>query len=643
MRGFPGMRAGAVLLAGILAAWVTGSCGGSDSAPDLDEPGSAALVWPADDAPPGVADCRECHASVVANWLDNAMAHTLGPLPAELPGGPAANWSVHPVSGFGYRVERDAAGARIVEARPAPVGSPQLPAHRREQRLVARIGAGVHVVSLVAEENGRWTFAPLEWFPAAGFVPAPHQQFATGGPPPGLVRPITGECLGCHTSEAVPATWPLNAFGEWRPRGIGCEACHGPGATHVARMQEALAAGVNSGWPEDNGIANPANFPVARQLDVCARCHLQGDARLELLPDGAPPYRPGDDLFARRAVFVDATPGEDFGFVSQVERLALSACFQESPQMSCTTCHDPHVPARLQPRERMLAKCAGCHAQPHRAVPVATKGRDCVQCHMRRSQPFDLGHVAIHDHFVRVRPAPPAEAPLRALQSTDAGLVRFAYRAQDPPRLDAQQTAQLQAVAHGHLGHLSEAAAGFAQLAPPGRAAGTAAAPGAPQALPMLHFVRGRVLTALGRKDQAEAAYRDALRLDADLVDARLNLGWLLLEKAERARTADLSTQAALEEVRALAEATARAHPLAAVPWNQIAFAARFQDRPAEAAAALDESLRRDPAQADVWRARAQTHGEAGERSAARRALLEAFRLAPDLPGLADELARAGG
>ena len=36
--------------------------------------------------------------------------------------------------------------------------------------------------------------------------------------------------------------------------------------------------------------------------------------------------------------------------------------------MTCTTCHDAHLPSRRQPREELVAACIQCHADPHARV-----------------------------------------------------------------------------------------------------------------------------------------------------------------------------------------------------------------------------------------------------------------------------------
>jgi hypothetical protein len=67
----------------------------------------------------------------------------------------------------------------------------------------------------------------------------------------------------------------------------------------------------------------------------------------------------------------------------QCEQLARSKCFQASPEMTCSTCHDVHKPepdpAALSPR------CLACHkvemTETHSQVGAALTN-NCVDCHM---------------------------------------------------------------------------------------------------------------------------------------------------------------------------------------------------------------------------------------------------------------------
>jgi hypothetical protein len=67
--------------------------------------------------------------------------------------------------------------------------------------------------------------------------------------------------------------------------------------------------------------------------------------RVELI-SGAPSW--DHPIAAQIPVVVPRQAQADFCFVGQLERLALSACFKNTPAMTCSTCHDPHTGASTQ-------------------------------------------------------------------------------------------------------------------------------------------------------------------------------------------------------------------------------------------------------------------------------------------------------
>jgi hypothetical protein len=71
---------------------------------------------------------------------------------------------------------------------------------------------------------------------------------------------------------------------------------------------------------------------------------------------------------------------------NQVALLERSRCFQSS-QMTCTTCHNVHIPQR--DAVAFSSRCLGCH-KPESCGMYAKMGSqiasDCVDCHMPRQE-----------------------------------------------------------------------------------------------------------------------------------------------------------------------------------------------------------------------------------------------------------------
>jgi hypothetical protein len=560
------------------------------------------------------------------------MSDSLGPI-VELPSLSLRNGS----SGVRYEMTPGKEGqARFGAIRPD--------GGARDQRVIGRIGAGIFDVSFIGVEvdpagrsTERLSFLPLEWVSGHGPALSPFELVEPGA---GLDMPVNAECLRCHTltevsnlpgasgSRANEHIWPSNRLGAdaWTHiQPLSCSACHGDTSAHERLM--ALED------PPESGLVRLSSLPPAAQRDICAQCHLQGEGEVALapLPRGGP--QP-EDFSARRPVLVPTEPGADFRFVGQTHRLSLSRCFRSSPQMTCTTCHSPHRSSRF---EDFNAACLRCHARQDCSrssslrieevshAPARTQ-EGCIDCHVRRSQPFDLPHVQTADHFIRARIEPPSEPPYRASEQPSGALTVF-----DDGRLagilesEAGKlwTAGLVALAYQRMGRIDEAASLLSRFPSPGSE--RARTPSSPPPLPALethpdfHHIRGLVLEAQGESQRAMAAYSDALQLDPAHPQARLNRGSLLLKSGD--------VSGALEDAGALVEL----YPHAEKPWNLRALAALQANDRRGAMAALEASTARWPSDAAIWRLLAQVleslHEQQGAEEALRRArLLEPSR-----------------
>jgi hypothetical protein len=157
--------------------------------------------------------------------------------------------------------------------------------------------------------------------------------------------------------------------------GISCEKCHGPGAGHVARRRSPSSPRT----PAEAAIINPARLSRERQMDVCALCHA-GIGRA-LAPSLS--FVPGDVL-GHYLDFPQLAPGAHLDVHgSQVQLLERSRCFQSSPAMTCTTCHDVHTPQR--DLAAFAPQCLTCHkVESCRTFPKLGHkiDRQCITCHM---------------------------------------------------------------------------------------------------------------------------------------------------------------------------------------------------------------------------------------------------------------------
>ena len=534
---------------------------------------------------PGEA-CIDCHGDLVRAYRATGMARAAGPIGA----GELANLApVSDAAGWSYRFESGAEGPRILES------------FGREPAITAdlafAIGAGLLDRAYAARVGDLMWFAPIEVHAKPGGRSAelaPGHAMRAGTR---LTLPIAEECLACHTDRLPPREFPLNLLPDpsrWQATGISCAACHENAEAH-ARWRSAPAGPTGT-----DPVSTASRAGRIESLSLCARCHLQGDASFLLEPKARGIAPAGGDLLGKRAVFVAATPTDEIGFVSQVERLVLSKCFTatrgdaaKSPggAMTCLTCHDPHR-SSFDPKERAVVRdaCRKCHGSAERPCTLPAEQREsagCVDCHMRTTGTFDVASVRIHDHWIRRVPGTsPPPAKLRSKESVDGKLALFAWPGEPKPAY--AEDPGLSMMAFRSLGR-ADFAMPFA-----------AREPGAiSSALPTYHHLRGSLLEEAGRLEEARTAYAHALEIEPEQVETAVNLGLLL---------------------------------------GQVG-------KPRDGIAVLDAALARHPKASNALRNRAVLHLKLGESDQFAADLESAFAIAPDAVlarTLADYCAKAG-
>jgi Cytochrome c554 and c-prime len=184
----------------------------------------------------------------------------------------------------------------------------------------------------------------------------------------------TRACFGCHNTASF-------ASGDADPGklipGVTCEACHGPGAKHVAAMQ--------GGEFRSTFIFNPARLGPDDLTNFCGACHR---------------------------TFLDVVSLKIHGIRNvrfQPYRLMASRCWNpDDTRIRCVSCHDPHR-ARVRKSAFYDEKCIACHplgnprdpsrTQKGLACPVDSK--HCIKCHMPKVGLPDA-HAMFTDHQIRV-------------------------------------------------------------------------------------------------------------------------------------------------------------------------------------------------------------------------------------------------
>jgi hypothetical protein len=298
-------------------------------------------------------------------------------------------------AGLYFRMDSKPDGFYQTSMRAFPPVSPL-----RSERMDIVIGSGRVGQTYLYWKNDRLFELPVSyWIDPGSWVNSPgyHDGVAR------FDRPVVPRCLECHMSyaEQIAGQPPPNRY---KPAsllmGISCERCHGPARAHVAAREKDIILGF---------IVNPAKLTRDRQIDVCAQCH--SGSRKPLLP--AFSYMPGQPLdnYLRHDPADPDTRVDVHG--NQVSLLQRSRCFQNSTDLTCSTCHDVHQVQReatgfsehclkchrpeacgefAKLREKILGSCVDCHmpVQPSSLIISNSNGKQARA--MKRS------------HWIRIYP-----------------------------------------------------------------------------------------------------------------------------------------------------------------------------------------------------------------------------------------------
>ena len=567
-RALPFASAGGGLLC-VLAAFVLAGSEPTSAPPFSD----AAPLHAALDTAAYVGDqaCQSCHADAAAQHRRTGHGRSLSRFdPATAPERFDGETVVYNAASNLYYEAFVRDGALVQrEFRKGPDGAV---IHEQTFRADYVIGSGNATRSYLMDVNGYLTEMPLTWYTQREvWAMSPGYEEANDR----FNRQINVSCMTCHTGRPEHTPFTQNHYTDV-PLGITCERCHGPGGEHVT----ARASGAAPAGEDDPTIVNPADLPRRQQLAVCQQCHLAG---LMVFEPGEDPttFRPGQFLHTNRTVLVpdkQLTDPDWVGIDSHPIRLARSACFKQSA-MTCSTCHDAHVPADELTMADYDASCQGCHASTltddHAAVPDAATG-SCTTCHMAQGGTSDVPHVTFTDHWIRTRPGPPRDPSagrpsfdtpepldLSALRRLDRltgdvpdgvestiGYLRFyetMHRQPDyirratAPELPADAPSEAFIARARALAEQDDYAAAVRVM--------ERAVADHPQDA-WAHYWHGAMAEALGRPEEAIAAYRAAIRIQPRLIEAQMNLAGALVRAGRLAEARDrLQTVVELDPV----------------------------------------------------------------------------------------------
>jgi predicted CXXCH cytochrome family protein len=354
----------------------------------------------------GAGACAACHSDQAVPYRRHPMGQSLAPVADSFAIERFDPAHQNPFTSFGFQFLVEQRGGKQFhkEIRLDPHGAS---ATEYISEIAYALGSGTRARSYLIDRQGYLFESAITWYSqkgiwdlSPGFEANPHSD-----------RPITADCLFCHSNHAEAVDGPVNRYRSpiFEGYAIGCERCHGPGELHVARRER----GESTPGP-DNTIVNPARLQPSLRDAVCEQCHLQGAMRILHPGRKSFDYRPGMPWQLFWSVFVKTSHAPDTQpAVGQVEQMHASRCYSGG-KLLCTSCHDPHMaPEQATRTDYYRRRCLTCHAQGDCSRPVPKGSQrdtgdsissDCISCHMPRSLSSDVAHTAITDHRILRRP-----------------------------------------------------------------------------------------------------------------------------------------------------------------------------------------------------------------------------------------------
>ncbi len=370
-------------------------------------------------------ECRECHAEEYKSW-HRSYHRTMTQYAVE--GAVQADFDQVNLqfNDDRFRLEKRS-GEFLAHVSDSPATSTG-PVVGEETVVPVRMVTGSHHMQVFWLEGGygnmmlgfpfTWLNEEKQWVPRADTFLRDSQL-----PPP--VEVWNETCIRCHTTAGQPRKDREEQLFRTRSAelGIACEACHGPGDTHVKERREEAKKGNprkknKTGSPNPVGLGSmihPANIDPLRSSQICGNCHgMKWFEANEDWNENGFHFRPGDDLekftptirptqlgkqpWLKPVLEKHAEILSDFFWPDGMVRvsgreyngLLESPCFERG-KMSCLSCHSMH---ESKPVDQLAARmetndaCLQCHEKfrtqitSHTRHEVQSSGSLCYNCHM---------------------------------------------------------------------------------------------------------------------------------------------------------------------------------------------------------------------------------------------------------------------
>jgi hypothetical protein len=332
--------------------------------------------WPTKGSAPreefvGPAECAKCHSAEAASWAKTPMAHASAkPADSEILHG-QGDLTFQAVP-FSYELKQTGQETAY---------SASDAKNTISQPLLWAFGLGHKGQTYIYWRRGALYESRLSFYKTLRRldITTGHHEETPGDLESALGRRLGPEeaqrCFGCHTT----ASTANNHFNPDRlTLGVTCEACHGPGAKHVAAMK--------AGKIEDgrHSVLNPRRLNAIASVDFCGACHRTWGDVIQAGITGVANVR------------------------FQPYRLENSRCWgRGDARLVCIACHNPHEPL-VGDAAAYDGKCLACHrmaganaTREKSGKPCPVGRENCVSCHMPRVEMPSM-HAPFTDHRIRI-------------------------------------------------------------------------------------------------------------------------------------------------------------------------------------------------------------------------------------------------
>ena len=348
----------------------------------------------------GSQACGGCHLGIYRQYMRTGMGRSISSVSPAL----LQNLQV-PAVYANPRIDRHfevtVKDGKLYESEYALDGSGK-ETFRDEHQLEWIIGAGANGIGAIARRGDYLFEAPLTFYTRSRtWEMSPGYESTDLG----FNRPILPACLFCHSGRSNPIVGSDGRYGSivFSEMPIGCEKCHGPGASHI----ETVKNGKPGSGP---AIVNPESLTPVLANNICMACHEIGDERILKPGKQYKDIRPGELLDNTLSIFMtpptrEAPPDKDH--LQHYYALTLSKCYRASGgRLSCITCHDPHLePAKEQVPVFFNKRCMSCHTGesckgPMKARQQSSPPDNCIGCHMPKRDVGLLAHSNLTNHRI---------------------------------------------------------------------------------------------------------------------------------------------------------------------------------------------------------------------------------------------------